>query len=79
MRAAKAQKRLAAVLPQVAEVAPSVIVLRGPAFCGVHVIQLETRGTDRRGWRLVVDGQPAGLLACGAVVRILQCLKKSKV
>jgi hypothetical protein len=63
---------------RVGDNAPSVITLRGPAFSGLHVIELAARGNDTRGWRLVVDGREGGNLACGAVVKILGMLNAEK-
>ena len=82
MRAGKAQKRLASLT--VADAAerfgePSVIVLRGPAFGGGHVVELRGRGTDRRGWRVVVDGREGGLLAVGALARMVALLRRDRL
>ena len=76
MRAGKAERRLASLTVATREDGePSVIVFRGPAFRGGHVIELRQRGQDRRGWQLVVDGLPGNLLAVGAVVKILKLLQ----
>ena len=86
MRAGKAERRLASLtVATLTDQEPSVIVLRGPAFGGAHVVELRPRGMDpassdyagasRRGWRLVVDGREGGNLAVGAVARILGMLK----
>ena len=81
MRAGKAERRLASLTRAApAEAEPSVIVLRGPAFGGGHVIELAPRGADRRvGVRLVVDGRLGGTLAAGAVARILTLLGKAGI
>ena len=73
MRAGKAERRLASLtVSDATEGEPSVITLRGPAFGGGHVVELRGRGTDRRGFNLVVDGRPGGTLAVGAVARLMR-------